>query len=71
MTRKERARQARKRELALREDREKKLERLERDLHNQVAASIEVSPFNEDKMRRSKRLAHNRRHKAKRRGRNA
>jgi hypothetical protein len=68
MTRNERVRQARKRDLALREHREKKLDRLERELHNQVAPSTEVSPFNEHKVRRSKRLAHNRRHKARRRG---
>ena len=71
MAKNDRKRQARKREAALRESREKGLERLERELHNQVAPSTEVSPFNEDKVRRSKRLAHNRRGKAKRRGGNA
>lgn len=45
---------------------EKELVNIERALHDPEAPPVEISPFNEEKVRRSARLAHNRRNNGKR-----
>lgn len=57
--------QVHKLEQAQKERRERELTRLAGKLRDPEKQPTEVSPFNDDKVRRSTRLAHNRRHKAR------